>query len=219
MRFIKVLPRNPWWWLSTFLPRSLTTTHSASPSKSTGRTVLNLTGGFDSSFYDDYYDGGNFNFDNFRYGYDTGVGYNRQFKYEERDNYGVLHGRWVWFFSSSYLKILWRRRWFFFFLFYNITESFTVVLMVVLWFWFWFGGEDCVKKIFRANKQYFIREKDSLSRFSIWINRKIDYPKPKWKYFGHVWRACNKSISFARLNWWLRPVTNCDWEQLTNANS
>ena len=28
-----------------------------------------------------------------RYGYDTGVGYNRQFKYEERDNYGVLHGR------------------------------------------------------------------------------------------------------------------------------
>ena len=34
-----------------------------------------------------------------------------------------------------------------------------VVLMVVLWFWFWFGGKDCVKKIFRANKQYFIREK------------------------------------------------------------
>ena len=44
-------------------------------------------------FYDDDYDGGNFNFDHFRYGYDTGVGYNRQFKYEERDNYGVLHGR------------------------------------------------------------------------------------------------------------------------------
>ena len=81
--------------INLYIPRSLTTTHSASPSKSTGRTVLILTGGFDSSFYDDYYYGGNLNFDNFRYGYDTGVGYNRQFKYEERDNYGVLHGRWV----------------------------------------------------------------------------------------------------------------------------
>merc|ERR1719317_1736562 len=29
----------------------------------------------------------------YKFGYDTGVGYNRQFRYEERDNYGVLHGR------------------------------------------------------------------------------------------------------------------------------
>ena len=48
------------------------------------------------------------------------------------------------------------------FCFVILQSPFTVVLMVVLWFWFWFGGKDCVKKIFRANKQYFIREKDSV---------------------------------------------------------
>ena len=194
-------------------------------------------------FYDDYYDGGNFNFDNFRYGYDTGVGYNRQFKYEERDNYGVLHGRWVWLFSSSYLKMLWRT---------SIgggvdISSFYLIILrsPSRWCWWWCYGfgfglvEKIVSKRFSErtsnissvrrillllkNSQLMIytwrRGTQALSRLSIWFNWKIDYPKPKWKFIGHLWRACNKSTSFARLNWWLRPVTNCDWEQLTNANS
>ena len=30
---------------------------------------------------------------NDRFGHDTGLGYNRQFRYEERDDYGVVRGR------------------------------------------------------------------------------------------------------------------------------
>merc|ERR1719270_1271207 len=33
----------------------------------------------------------------YKFGYDTGVGYNRQFRYEERDQYGVLHGRYGYY--------------------------------------------------------------------------------------------------------------------------
>merc|ERR1711962_1793498 len=42
----------------------------------------------------------------YRYGYDTGVGYNRQFKYEERDNYGVLHGRYGYYDQEGKLQIV-----------------------------------------------------------------------------------------------------------------
>merc|ERR1712018_737344 len=42
----------------------------------------------------------------YRYGYDTGVGYNRQFKYEERDNYGVLHGRYGFYDQAGKLQIV-----------------------------------------------------------------------------------------------------------------
>ena len=31
--------------------------------------------------------------DHDRFGHDTGLGYNRQFRYEERDDYGVVKGR------------------------------------------------------------------------------------------------------------------------------
>jgi hypothetical protein len=33
----------------------------------------------------------------YRFGYDTGLGYNRQFRYEERDDHGVLHGRYGYY--------------------------------------------------------------------------------------------------------------------------
>merc|ERR1711892_754701 len=42
----------------------------------------------------------------YRYGYDTGIGYNRQFRYEERDNYGVLHGRYGYYDQSGKLQIV-----------------------------------------------------------------------------------------------------------------
>jgi len=42
----------------------------------------------------------------YRYGYDTGVGYNRQFKYEERDNYGVLHGRYGFYDQEGKLQVV-----------------------------------------------------------------------------------------------------------------
>lgn len=42
----------------------------------------------------------------YRFGYDTGIGYNRQFRYEERDNYGVLHGRYGYYDQSGKLQIV-----------------------------------------------------------------------------------------------------------------
>ncbi|QQP51971.1 Putative LOC101741297, partial [Caligus rogercresseyi] len=33
----------------------------------------------------------------YRYGYDTGHGYNRQFRYEEKDKDGMVHGRYGYF--------------------------------------------------------------------------------------------------------------------------
>ena len=41
-----------------------------------------------------------------RFGYDTGVGYNRQFRYEERDNAGVLHGRYGYYDQAGKLQIV-----------------------------------------------------------------------------------------------------------------
>jgi len=42
----------------------------------------------------------------YRFGYDTGIGYNRQFRYEERDNYGVLHGRYGYYDQEGKLQIV-----------------------------------------------------------------------------------------------------------------
>jgi len=42
----------------------------------------------------------------YRFGYDTGLGYNRQFRYEERDNYGVLHGRYGYYDQAGKLQIV-----------------------------------------------------------------------------------------------------------------
>jgi hypothetical protein len=42
----------------------------------------------------------------YRFGYDTGVGYNRQFRYEERDQYGVLHGRYGYYDQAGKLQIV-----------------------------------------------------------------------------------------------------------------
>ncbi|XP_023341273.1 uncharacterized protein LOC111711216 [Eurytemora carolleeae] len=42
----------------------------------------------------------------YRFGYDTGEGYNRQFRYEERDNYGVLHGRYGYYDQEGKLQIV-----------------------------------------------------------------------------------------------------------------
>jgi hypothetical protein len=42
----------------------------------------------------------------YRYGYDTGVGYNRQFKYEEKDKYGVLKGRYGYYDQEGKLQIV-----------------------------------------------------------------------------------------------------------------
>jgi len=42
----------------------------------------------------------------YRFGYDTGVGYNRQFRYEERDANGVLHGRYGYYDQEGKLQIV-----------------------------------------------------------------------------------------------------------------
>merc|ERR1712183_254660 len=42
----------------------------------------------------------------YRFGYDTGVGYNRQFRYEERDAAGVLHGRYGYYDQEGKLQIV-----------------------------------------------------------------------------------------------------------------
>lgn len=42
----------------------------------------------------------------YRFGYDTGVGYNRQFRYEERDQYGVLHGRYGYYDQEGKLQVV-----------------------------------------------------------------------------------------------------------------
>jgi len=42
----------------------------------------------------------------YRFGYDTGIGYNRQFRYEERDQYGVLHGRYGYYDQEGKLQIV-----------------------------------------------------------------------------------------------------------------
>jgi len=42
----------------------------------------------------------------YRFGYDTGVGYNRQFRYEERDQYGVLHGRYGYYDQAGKLQVV-----------------------------------------------------------------------------------------------------------------
>jgi len=42
----------------------------------------------------------------YRFGYDTGTGYNRQFRYEERDNYGVLHGRYGYYDQEGKLQVV-----------------------------------------------------------------------------------------------------------------
>jgi len=42
----------------------------------------------------------------YRFGYDTGIGYNRQFRYEERDNYGVLHGRYGYYDQEGKLQVV-----------------------------------------------------------------------------------------------------------------
>jgi len=42
----------------------------------------------------------------YKFGYDTGVGYNRQFRYEERDNYGVLHGRYGYYDQEGKLQVV-----------------------------------------------------------------------------------------------------------------
>jgi len=42
----------------------------------------------------------------YRFGYDTGVGYNRQFRYEERDAAGVLHGRYGYYDQHGKLQVV-----------------------------------------------------------------------------------------------------------------
>lgn len=42
----------------------------------------------------------------YKFGYDTGVGYNRQFRYEERDQYGVLHGRYGYYDQEGKLQVV-----------------------------------------------------------------------------------------------------------------
>merc|ERR1719342_771969 len=42
----------------------------------------------------------------YRFGHDTGVGYNRQFRYEERDNKGVVHGRYGYYDQTGKLQII-----------------------------------------------------------------------------------------------------------------
>jgi len=44
--------------------------------------------------------------DSYRFGYDTGVGYNRQFRYESRDSKGVLHGRYGYYDQEGKLQIV-----------------------------------------------------------------------------------------------------------------
>jgi len=42
----------------------------------------------------------------YRFGHDTGVGYNRQFRYEERDNSGVVHGRYGYYDQAGKLQVV-----------------------------------------------------------------------------------------------------------------
>jgi len=42
----------------------------------------------------------------YRFGHDTGVGYNRQFRYEERDNAGVVNGRYGYYDQAGKLQIV-----------------------------------------------------------------------------------------------------------------
>jgi len=42
----------------------------------------------------------------YRFGYDTGTGYNRQFRYEARDANGVLHGRYGYYDQEGKLQIV-----------------------------------------------------------------------------------------------------------------
>lgn len=42
----------------------------------------------------------------YRFGHDTGLGYNRQFRYEERDDYGVVKGRYGYYDQYGQLKIV-----------------------------------------------------------------------------------------------------------------
>jgi len=41
----------------------------------------------------------------YRFGYDTGKGYNRQFRYEERDGEGQVHGRYGHYDEHGDLKV------------------------------------------------------------------------------------------------------------------
>jgi len=42
----------------------------------------------------------------YRFGHDTGIGYNRQFRYEERDDYGVVKGRYGYYDQHGQLRIV-----------------------------------------------------------------------------------------------------------------
>ncbi|RXG56930.1 hypothetical protein Avbf_17222, partial [Armadillidium vulgare] len=42
----------------------------------------------------------------YRFGYDTGKGYNRQFRFEERDNYGEVKGRYGYFDKNGKLQVV-----------------------------------------------------------------------------------------------------------------
>lgn len=42
----------------------------------------------------------------YRFGYDTGKGYNRQFRYEERDGNGEVHGRYGFYDEHGKLKVV-----------------------------------------------------------------------------------------------------------------
>ncbi|KAK3887201.1 hypothetical protein Pcinc_008682 [Petrolisthes cinctipes] len=42
----------------------------------------------------------------YRFGYDTGKGYNRQFRYEERDGYGQVHGRYGFYDKDGKLQVV-----------------------------------------------------------------------------------------------------------------
>jgi len=42
----------------------------------------------------------------YRFGHDTGLGYNRQFRYEERDNYGQVKGRYGYYDQEGQLRIV-----------------------------------------------------------------------------------------------------------------
>lgn len=42
----------------------------------------------------------------YRFGHDTGDGYNRQFRYEERDDYGVVKGRYGYYDHTGQLRIV-----------------------------------------------------------------------------------------------------------------
>ena len=42
----------------------------------------------------------------YRFGYDTGTGLNRVFRFEERDAYGVVHGRYGYYDSTGKHRIV-----------------------------------------------------------------------------------------------------------------